>query len=160
MKALLIQYFTPIVLTAAGGLLTSLTSMVLLKTRKWVESKTKNENIAWALERLTHTTETVVADLTKTVVANIKAEAADGKLANSDASSIKKLAISTVKYRLNEEIKAYAEMGVNNLDLFIGEKVEQAVGKLQAATVPEVIQKPAVTGFVNWIKSKLGVAVN
>ena len=57
-------------------------------------------------------------------------------------------------------IKTYAEMGVNNLDLFIGEKVEQAVGKLQAATVPEVIQKPAVTGFVNWIKSKLGVAVN
>lgn len=160
MKDLLIQYFAPIALTSAGGLLTSLTSMVLLKIKNWVDSKTRNENIAWAMERLTHTTETVVADLTQTISESIKADASDGKLTGSDMASLKSIAISTVKTRLKDEIKTYVEMGVNNLDLFIGEKVEQAITRIQPVAIQEtIVQEPVIGGLLNRVKSKLGMAV-
>lgn len=145
MKKLLIQYFAPIVITAVSGVFTSLTSLLIMKTKKWVESKTKielieskraedklkNELIASAIERVTRTAETVVDQLNQTVVAKLKAAASDGKLTSDDALSIKKTAIDTVKMQLTEGIKENAALGINDLTSFIESKVEQAVGKLK-----------------------------
>lgn len=131
MKELLIQSLVPFAFSTLIGVITPLASLVLLKVKTWVGAKTKNEALTTALERVTHTTETVVAALNQSVVPGLKAAASDGKLTKEDAANLKSMAMTTVMLTLKDEIKANAELGIQDINLLIGAKIEQAVGKLK-----------------------------
>ncbi len=117
-------------------LLTPLVSWGLAEGAKYIRSKVKNDLVDNALTRITHTVETTVADLTQTMVRQLKKEAEDGILSFEDAERIKAVAISTVYDQVPRKIRTLALGGVNDVSDFIEAKIEQAVLKQKSALPP------------------------
>lgn len=124
-------------------LLTPLVSWGLYEAVKYIRSKTNNEAINNALTRISHTVETVVAGLTQTMAAELRALTEDGKLTKEDGESLKKLAIQAVKDQVPFAVKQIALLGITNLNDFISTKIEQAVLN------QKLLLGPVVTG-VDW----------
>lgn len=130
------QYFVnmlPALLTAAVSILTPLTTFVLTKFKTYVTSKTDNEMVASAMERLTHTTQTIVDSLFATMVPALVAASADGQLSASDLQAIRDAAKTALMIQLSDEIKNGVSLGVTNLSEFVDTKINQAIGKVIAA---------------------------
>lgn len=108
-------------------LLTPLVSWGLAAGARYISKKAKNEAVDTALTRITHTVGTTVANLNQTLVKEMKAKTADGKLTKKDAKDLKEIAIETVKAQVPFAVKQIAEGGVNSLSTFISAKIEQAV---------------------------------
>lgn len=117
----------PGLVTVAGTVITGLVSWGLMAGRKYIKAKTDNVMVEYALTRVSHTVETVVAGLSQTLAASLRAKAEDGKLTADDASNLRVEALNTVKQQLPDVVKEYAGLGVKNLNTFILGKVEAAV---------------------------------
>ena len=93
---------------------------------RYLRSKTKNENTTNALERLSHTATSAVAELEQVVVPAMRERSADGHLSSEDRLYLKRLAIQRVKERVAPELQAIAQKAVANIDIWLSSKVEQA----------------------------------
>lgn len=117
----------PGLVTVAGTVITGLISWGLLSAGQYVKTKTGNLMVEYAMTRVSHTAETVVAGLSQTMAAELRAAAADGKLTKEDAFLLRTRALTEVKAQLPAVVKKYAGMGVKSLDTLIRGKIEQAV---------------------------------
>jgi hypothetical protein len=146
--------FTDVALTAlqvVSPVLVAALTWAAAKLAGFIRSKVDNEYLRSVLVRLDDAVITAVKDLQQTVVAEIKAATADGKISEAEKQRIKDAAVANVKSYLGTKgIRVLAEvLGLSGgaLDSFLGSKVEAAVHDLRlteravsAATTP----KPAV----------------
>lgn len=123
----LIVYTVPGLVTLLGALI----SLAVNRLAVYIKTKTANKTIEFAMERLSHTTDTVVAATTQTVVADVKKASEDGKLSLDDAKKIKSDAVDEILRLLNKDIVDIIKGHVGDFDGFIHNKIEQAVLKLK-----------------------------
>ncbi len=124
---LLIPIFVNAVLPVGGTLLTGLVSWSLIKLNKYVKTKTQNEVVNNAMSHISHTVNTTVRELEKTLVPEAKKAFKDGKLTSVEAGKLKDIAIAKVRAQLPKDIEKAAYGAVNSLTSAIGAKVEGAV---------------------------------
>ena len=125
--AALVQNAVPLVASIIGMVV----AWAGKKTTEYVSQKTKNEAVNNAIQHITHTASTIVADLEQTVVPYYVRESVDGKLTKDQRSAVKKIAMDRIKKQVPESVMALALIAVNSLDDLLSGKVEQAVINLK-----------------------------
>lgn len=130
--------FTDVALTAlqvVSPVLVAALTWAAAKLATFIRSKVDNEYLRGVLVRLDDAVVTAVKDLQQTVVAEIKAATADGKISEAEKQRIKDAAVANVKSYLGTKgIRVLAEvLGLSGgaLDSFLGSKVEAAVHDLR-----------------------------
>jgi len=119
------SYLLPIIFSVLG----TIGTFVLGSVNTYLKTKTTNAKAVNALERITHTANTVVSELMQTMVIGLKEKASDGKLTAADKRFLKDKAIETITKRLNMSTLQDAGLGVNDVSEFINSKIEEAVFK-------------------------------
>lgn len=140
MKDIIIQALLP----TAATIITTFASWALIKVRKYIESKTKNEQVNDAMTRITHTVETTVDQLTQTLALNLKEASETGKLSATNAKFLKNEAMKTVLKQLPDATKSLAELAVNSINGLVSSKIEQAVLKQKAILPVKLSTEAAV----------------
>ncbi len=125
MKDIIIQGLLPV----ASTLITALVSMALVEVKKLTAEKLKNEKINAAMDRVTHTVQTTVDNLTQTLAIQLKDASENGKLTATQARTLKQDAAKTVLKQLPDATKAATELAVTSINALIGSKIEQALLK-------------------------------
>lgn len=115
----------PIILSVLG----TLGTFVLGSFNTYIKTKTKNEKVAHALERITRTAGTVVSEIMQTMVIGLKEKASDGKLTQADKLFLKNEAIEVLMSRVSMATLQDAALGVNDVTGFVKSKIEEAVFK-------------------------------
>lgn len=128
MKDILIQAILP----SAATIITTFASWALIRFRQYIESKTKNEQVNAAMERITHTAQTTVDQLTQTLASNLKEASETGKLSSSNAKFLKQEAMRAVLKQIPDTTKSLAELAVNSINGLVSSKIEQALLKQKA----------------------------
>jgi len=130
--------FTDVAFTAlqvVSPVLVAALTWAAAKLASFIRSKVDNEYLRGVLVRLDDAVVTAVKDLQQTVVAEIKAATADGKISETEKQRIKDAAVANVKSYLGTKgIRVLAEvLGLSGgtLDSFLGSKVEAAVHDLR-----------------------------
>lgn len=118
-----INYLAPVVLALAGTLITMAIN--------WVRVRTNNDQAAAALERLSHTTATVVAELQQTVVPKLRAASIDGKLSPEDQRELRHMVLARVKDTVSPEVLRLARRALADTDRWLLRKAEQSVLRLK-----------------------------
>jgi hypothetical protein len=114
-------------LPIAATLLTALVSWGLTELAKYVRSRTKNEAVNGALQRICHMADTTVAELNQTVADGLRAAAADGKITPDERAALKAQAVGLVQSRLAPEVIKAAAQGVTDITEFISARIERSV---------------------------------
>lgn len=135
MKDIIIQGLIPV----ASTLITALASWALVTFQKYTAEKLKNKQVDAALERITHTTQTTVDQITQTVASTLKEAAGNGKLTKSQARTLKQDAARAILKQLPDATKAAAELAVNSINGLISSKIEQALLKQKALLPAQII---------------------
>lgn len=99
-------------------------SIVLVYVLKYIAQKTKNENAAWALERISQTVLTVVTNHMQTTMKNTGSDALE-------PNTVKLLATNQILEQLPPDVIKAAQGGVNNIATFIDHKIEKTVFDLK-----------------------------
>ena len=129
--------FTDVALTAlqvVSPVLVAALTWAAGKLAGFIRSKVDNECLRGALVRLDDPVVTAVKDLQQTVVAEIKAASADGKISEAEEQFIK-AAVANVKSYLgakgNRVLAEVLGLSGGAIDGFLGSKVEAAVHDLR-----------------------------
>ena len=121
-----------------------------------IRSKVDNEYLRGALVRLDDAVFTAVKELQQTVVAEVKAASADGKIDDAERTRIKDAAIANVKSYLGAKgLGVLAELlGLSGgtLEQFLGSRIEAAVHDLR-------VTERAVTAPAAATRSTTGVSL-
>lgn len=130
--------YKEIALTAlqiVSPVLVAVLTWIAAKLASFISGKVKNEYLRGVLVRLDDAVITAVKDLQQTVVDEIKAANADGKISEAERKRIKDAALANVKSYLGAKgIRVLSEvlgLSANALDGFISSKVEAAVHDLR-----------------------------
>ena len=116
------------------------------KLAQLIRAKVQNEYLKGVLVRVDDAVFTAVKDLQQTVVEQIKAASADGKITDDEKKQIKDKALAAVKSHLGTKGLAEAAsvlgLGGGALEGLLSSKVESAVHDLRRST-------PAMSGAAN-----------
>ena len=127
-------------------------SPVLLAALTWaaaklaqlIRAKVKSEYLRGALVRLDDAVFTAVKDLKQSVVEEIKAASADGKITDDEKKRIKEKALASVKSHLGtkglSELATVLGLDGGAIEGFLSSKVEAAVHDLRRATTANGVE--------------------
>ena len=118
-----IKIFAP----AAITILTGLVSWGTFEITKFFKTKTKNEMVNDAVKHICHTTETVVGELSQTVVKELKKSSSTGKLTEVQGEEIKEMAYSKVREIVPVALQKTSELAVGSFNVFLKSKIQKAV---------------------------------
>jgi len=133
-------------------------SPVLLAALTWaaaklaqlIRAKVRSEYLRQVLVRLDEAVYTAVKDLQQSVVEEIKAASADGKITDEEKKRIKERALASVRSHLGakglSEVGTILGLDAGALDGFLSSKVEAAVHDLRRAATANGVpaREPAV----------------
>ena len=128
------------VLEILSPLLLAALTWAAAKLAQLIRAKVQNEYLKGVLVRLDDAVFTAVKDLQQTVVEQIKAASADGKITDEEKKQIKDKALAAVKSHLGTKGLAEAAsvlgLGGGALEGLLSSKVESAVHDLRRSTPP------------------------
>ena len=134
------------VLEILSPLLLAALTWAAAKLAQLIRAKVQNEYLKGVLVRVDDAVFTAVKDLQQTVVEQIKAASADGKITDDEKKQIKEKALAAVKSHLGTKGLAEAAsvlgLGGGALEGLLSSKVESAVHDLRRST-------PAMSGVAN-----------
>ncbi len=104
----------------------TLVSVGVVYGNRYLKAKTGNESV----HAVGETIGAVVNDLAATIVKEIKAKSADGRLTKNEALDVKDMAVAQVKDQLPKAVAKSAQAVVGNLDAFVAGKIEEKVKDL------------------------------
>jgi hypothetical protein len=115
---------------------------------KWLRGRAQTDSYGTAMQRLGDAVVTVVAELQQTLVASLKAKAADGRLSAEDLATVRDAAIARVKNYLGPKGLALVlgALGIGEADLR-----GLIIGKLEAAVA--VSKAPALQALPPFLSS-------
>lgn len=93
----------------------------------------KDSNIKSALNTVENCITTVVLELSQTVVDDLKASSADGKLTPDEIAKIKSDAVSKVEALLSTDVSSTLNQVFGDAQAYISSKIEAEVKKLKLA---------------------------
>jgi len=135
----LMAILTGTILPSLGTLATALVSWGAVEATRYVRKKTKNEAVNDAVAHVCHTVNTTVQSLEQSMVKEMKAAAADGKLTKAEAMDVKNQAYRTVMDQVPVATKELAAIAVTSLNRFVADKIEAAVQDLPRTLTCETI---------------------
>lgn len=106
-----------------------MTTIIVARLASYVKTKTTNSKVEFAIDRVSHTVDTVVASLTQTVISSMKEASIDGKLTKEDAEKVKADATKNILKIINSDVVDVAKTYFGDFDVFLSNKIEQAVNK-------------------------------
>jgi hypothetical protein len=118
-----------------------------VKIATWINAKTKNEYLKGVLLRLNDAVLAAVRETEQTVVTQLKAAAADGKLTDDEKRDVKRAAFESVKAHFGS--KGVAEVGQvlglseDALEKMIGARLEAAVHDMKLVQTAAGARAPA-----------------
>ncbi|MGQ9780090.1 MAG: hypothetical protein ACUVRM_09490 [Bacillota bacterium] len=115
------------VLTVVISLVVALILWVLGQGARYLSARRKESLLATALFSLNQVVADVVKELNQTVVAELKAKSADGKLTPDEAVQIRNKAIELVLLRLKSETLKIVGEALGPIVAVITSKIEAAV---------------------------------
>ena len=128
------------VLEILSPLLLAALTWAAAKLAQLIRAKVQNEYLKGVLVRVDDAVFTAVKDLQQTVVEQIKAASADGKITDDEKKQIKDKALAAVKSHLGTKGLAEAAsvlgLGGGALEGLLSSKVESAVHDLRRSTPP------------------------
>ena len=128
------------VLEILSPLLLAALTWAAAKLAQLIRAKVQNEYLKGVLVRVDDAVFTAVKDLQQTVVEQIKAASADGKITDDEKKQIKDKALAAVKSHLGTkglaEAAAILGLGGGALEGLLSSKVESAVHDLRRSTPP------------------------
>lgn len=122
------QQLLEIIIPFAATALTVLTSWALYELKKWVKSKTDNEQVLQSLAVLDQVVTASVTQINET----IKEIGADGKITEDEAKMLKAKAKALINDQLPPATKKLLEIWIGQLDDFIEGKIEVGVLQVKA----------------------------
>jgi len=126
------------VLEILSPLLLAALTWAAAKLAQLIRAKVQNEYLKGVLVRLDDAVFTAVKDMQQTVVEQIKAASADGKITDDEKKQIKEKALASVKSHLGTkglaEAAAILGLGGSALEGLLSSKVEAAVHDLRRST--------------------------
>lgn len=105
------------------ALVTTLVSIGLVRLNRWIKAKGGSE-AALAVDQVVSST---INELNATIVKDVRAAAADGKLTRQEAMEIKDRAVSQVMGQLPPAVAKTAIGVLGDLEAFVRGKVEEKV---------------------------------
>jgi hypothetical protein len=114
------------------------------KLAQLIRAKVKSEYLRGALVRLDDAVFTAVKDLQQSVVEEIKAASADGRITDEEKKRIKEKALASVKSHLGtkglSELATVLGLDGGAIEGFLSSKVEAAVHDLRRATTANGVE--------------------
>ena len=130
-----------VLIPAFASVVVALISWGLAEAAKYVRSRSKNESVNNAIERICHMTETTVAELSQTVADDLRKASADGRIDATEAAALKARAIELVKARLGAGVMDAAAAGIADLNEFIGARIERSVREQKTQKIDAALQE-------------------
>lgn len=127
----LIAEITPALITLVGTVLAGIVSLVGIEVKAYIKTKTNNAKLVNAMERIHHTVETTVLDISHTLAEQMKSASADGKLTEGEASQLKIMAMNSIFSQLPGEIVKDASMGIVSVHHLVSAKIEGSLAKIK-----------------------------
>lgn len=131
------QQLLQIIIPFAVAAVSALTTWALYELKKWVKSKTDNEQV---LQSLTVLDQVVTATVTQ-INETIKEVGADGVITPDEAAMLKAKAKAAINEQLPPATRKLLEIWIGQLDDFIDGKIE--VGVLQVKALKSEAGLPA-----------------
>lgn len=131
------QQLLQIIIPFAVAAVSALTTWALYELKKWVKSKTDNEQV---LQSLTVLDQVVTATVTQ-INETIKEVGADGVITEDEAAMLKAKAKAAINEQLPPATRKLLEIWIGQLDDFIDGKIE--VGVLQVKALKSEAGLPA-----------------
>lgn len=130
------------ILEISSPLLLAALTWAAAKLAQLIRAKVQNEYLKGVLVRLDDAVFTAVKDLQQSVVEQIKAASADGKITDDEKKQIKERALASVKSHVGTKGLAEAAkvLGLEGgaLETLLSSKVEAAVHDLRRTAPPDV----------------------
>jgi hypothetical protein len=120
-------------------------------------SKIKDTNINNAVNISENCVSTVVLEMAQTVVDDLKAKSADGKLSPDEIQQIKSDAINKVQTLISTDVYNTLGSVFGDANAWIKSKIEAAVKELKANTTP-VLQSTAIAPYLSQTASEVPAA--
>jgi len=123
MTETLITQMMPILVTAAGTLLTALVALGLKQLNSWIKAKVQSEQTATALIQLSEAVGSVVMDLE----VEVRRFMSDGQLTQAEQQQLKSMARSRIQKQAPKALDALVKAGMDDINFFLNGKIEAAV---------------------------------
>lgn len=133
MTDILISQVIPVLVTAAGSILTTLLMIGMKRANEWIRTKVESQRMETALIQLSEAVGGVVMDLE----AEVRRFMTDGKLTQDEQRSLKALARGRIEAQAPAALSALALAGIRDMEGFINGKIEEAVSNLPRSNQPE-----------------------
>lgn len=91
----------------------------------WLKSKTKNEGLQAAFDEAGEVAENVIAGLNATIVKEMRAQSADGKLSKEDAKIVMDKAVEAFLSDVSTKTRETIEANADDMTAWIANLIEQ-----------------------------------
>jgi hypothetical protein len=116
--------WTQIVIAVVGLVFSAVVIPLIKAALAWIKEKTQNEALYTALDEAQAVADQVVAGLNATVVDELKAKSADGKLSADEAKEVAQKALNMFLSDLSARSLAVLENNADDLVAYVGHLLE------------------------------------
>lgn len=117
----------PMIVTLVGLLLT----WALTEAIRWLRERTKDTLLGRAVDAVETLVDTVVKELQQTVVEDLKAAAADGKLTPDEIRMVKDKAVGYVMSKIPQALRTILEAYLGPLEEYVSARIEARIYELK-----------------------------
>jgi uncharacterized membrane protein YhiD involved in acid resistance len=122
---------TQIIIAAIGLVFTAIIIPLIKAAFDWLKGKTQNEAIKAALDEAKSVADQVVASLQQTMVDELKAKSADGKLSAEDIKAISTKAFDMFVSDLSQKSLALIADNANDITAYVKNLIESRLTLLK-----------------------------
>ena len=122
---ILVNQLAPLFAAVIAGLV----AVAIARFNKWIRTKTDSEEVLTTMDSVYQIVEVTVADANATIVAGMKAAAADGKITEEEAKEIKDSVFSQIKNNIPPKSAKVLSKVIADLDAYLMSLIEKLVSE-------------------------------
>jgi len=122
---ILVNQLAPLFAAVIAGLV----AVAIARFNKWIRTKTDSEEVLTTFDSVFNIVDVAVADANATVVAGLKAAAADGKITEDEALDIKNKVFQQIKDTIPPKSAKVLSKVIADLDAYLMSLIEKLVSE-------------------------------
>lgn len=123
--------WTQVIIAVVSLVFTAIIIPLVKAAFTWLKTKTESEALLTAITEAQTVAETVVMNLQQTVVEDLKAKSADGRLTADEISNIASMALEQFYSDISEKSLALLESHTDDIEAYIKRTIEAQLLKLK-----------------------------
>lgn len=123
--------WTEIIIAVIGLVFTSILIPLIKAAFTWLKTKTESDTLLTAITEAQTVAETVVMNLQQTVVNDLKAKSADGRLTADEVSKVAEMALEQFYADISEKSLEFLEAHTDDIEAYIKRTIEAQLLKLK-----------------------------